>query len=60
MATKKQSGPGRPQKYPLTANQEKSIRSRIAKGETSASIVSALGVHEYAVLRVRRSMNSEG
>lgn len=47
---------GRPQLYPLTANQEKSIIARITKGETSASICEALSVHPFAVLRVRRGM----
>lgn len=56
MATTKTNGPGRPQLYPLTANQVKSIKSRIEKGETSNSIIEALGVHPFAVLRVRRQM----
>lgn len=51
---------GRPQLYKLTSNQEKSIRSRISKGETSNSIIEALGVHEFAVLRVRRAMRNGG
>lgn len=55
MAT--QNGPGRPQKYLLTANQVRSIQSRVAKGESTKTIAEALGVHEYAVLRVRRQMN---
>lgn len=57
--TKKVVGRGRPQMYPLTANQEKSIRSRIEKGQTSREIIAAMGVHEFAVLRVRRAMRAE-
>jgi hypothetical protein len=55
MNTKKR-GRGRPQKYPLTGNQVKSIESRIRKGQSLASISKELGVHSYAVLRVRRGM----
>lgn len=47
---------GRPQLYPLTANQERSIRSKIAKGVTSREIESSLGVHSFAILRVRRAI----
>ena len=48
---------GRPQLYPLTANQEKSIRSKIAKGVTSREIEKkSLGVHSFAILRVRRAI----
>lgn len=45
---------GRPQMYPLTANQIKSINARVKKGETTKGIAEALGVHEFAVLRIRR------
>ena len=55
----KKRGPGRPQSYPLTPAQEKSIRSRIAKGETSKMIEEALGVHAFAILRVRRALRKE-
>jgi hypothetical protein len=47
---------GRPQKYPLTASQIKRIEARLAKGQSAAFIADALGVHEFAVLRVRRSL----
>lgn len=48
--------PGRPQLYPLTASQEKRIRTKIAKGVTSKEIEAELGVHAYAILRVRRAL----
>lgn len=51
----KKRGRGRPQKYPLTGIQERAIRNRIEKGQTDGFIAEALGVHEYAVLRVRRA-----
>lgn len=52
----KTPGRGRPQKYPLTAGQTKRIEARLAKGQSAAFIASALGVHEFAVLRVRRAL----
>ena len=54
IATKR--GRGRPQKYPLTAGQVRSITSRLTKGQSAGSIAEELGVHEFAVLRVRRSL----
>jgi hypothetical protein len=47
---------GRPQLYPLTGNQIRAIEARIIKGQSASFIAEALGVHEYAVLRVRRAM----
>lgn len=47
---------GRPQKYPLTAAQVKRIQARLEKGQSAAGIAEALGVHEFAVLRVRRAL----
>ena len=59
MASKK-TGRGRPQLYPLTSNQERSIRSKINKGISSREIQETLGVHAFAVLRVRRALRREG
>jgi hypothetical protein len=50
---------GRPQKYPLTRVQEKSIRTRILRGESTTAITGELNVHAFAVLRVRRQMKKE-
>jgi hypothetical protein len=47
---------GRPQLYPLTAGQINRIMARLEKGQSAAFIADALGVHEFAVLRVRRSL----
>lgn len=58
MATTKKAGRGRPQKYPLTTNQIKSISTRLNRGEKPSSIVEALGVHPFAVLRVKRGLIS--
>lgn len=59
MASKKDStkkrGRGRPQMYPLTTAQENRVRSLTAKGWTSKEIQEAMGIHEFAVLRVRRA-----
>jgi hypothetical protein len=54
-ATKK-SARGRPIEHPVTANQQKSIVSRFKRGETQLGIAEALGLHPFAVLRVRRMM----
>jgi IS30 family transposase len=48
-------GRGRPQLYPLTRAQEKMIKGRLEKGISVAKIAEELGVHEYAVLRVKRN-----
>lgn len=53
---KKPTKRGRPQLYPLTAAQTKRITARLEKGQSAASIADALGVHEFAVLRVRRAL----
>lgn len=45
--------------YKLTGMQERSIRSRIEKKVSSSKIMEELGVHEFAVLRVRRAMRAE-
>lgn len=47
---------GRPQLYPLTQGQINRIEARLAKGQSAAFIAAALGVHEFAVLRVRRAL----
>lgn len=47
---------GRPQLYPLTKKQELSIRAKIAKGVTSREIEESMGVHSFAILRVRRAI----
>lgn len=52
----KTAGRGRPQKYPLTAAQVRRIEARLEKGQSAATIAEALGVHEFAVLRVRRAL----
>ena len=57
--SEKKAGRGRPQLYPLTSNQEKSVRSKIAKGVSSRVICEELGIHPFAVLRVRRQINAE-
>jgi hypothetical protein len=60
-ATKqKQAGPGRPQKYPLTDAQVSRIKALFEKGKTFVEIEEATGVHEFAILRVRRQMRAEG
>lgn len=55
MAIENKPGRGRPQKYPLTKSQENSISKRLDKEESASTIAEALGVHPYAVLRVKRS-----
>ncbi len=57
-SSKKQTGPGRPQKYPLTATQEARVRKLIAEGVSSTEIVEKMNIHEYAVLRVRRAIRA--
>lgn len=47
-------GRGRPQTYPLTGQQVRSIQSRLAKGISVAKIATELDVHEFAVLRIKR------
>jgi len=54
-ATKK-NGPGRPQKYPLTAAQEAKVIRLLNDGISKNEISSRMNIHEFAVLRVRRSM----
>jgi hypothetical protein len=54
MTTKR--GRGRPQKYPLSLRQVRSITNRIVMGQTRAEIAETLGIHPYAVLRVARTM----
>lgn len=49
---------GRPQLYPLTGRQENSIKSKIEKGISSTQIIEDLGVHPFAVLRVRRALRA--
>jgi len=56
----KRAGPGRPQKYPLTAAQVKRITTLFEKGKTFVEIESITGAHEFAILRVRRQMRAEG
>lgn len=56
MANTNKVGRGRPQKYPLTARQIGKIQTRLAKGLSAAFIADELGVHEFAVLRVRRAL----
>lgn len=59
MASKKVStkkrGRGRPQLYPLTSREENRVRTLTAKGWTSKEIQEEMGIHEFAVLRVRRA-----
>ena len=55
MTITKKRGRGRPQLYPLTVGQVRSIESRLEKGQSAREIGEALGVHEFAVLRVRRT-----
>lgn len=52
----KKRGRGRPQMYPLTKAQENSILKRLEKGWSAREIAEALDVHEFAVLRVRRTV----
>ena len=52
----KKRGRGRPQKYPLTGTQINMIKRRLDNGQSASDIALALGVHEYAVLRIRRSL----
>jgi hypothetical protein len=56
MAITKEVKRGRPQLYPLTARQEARVIARLEKGQSASFIAAALGVHEFAVLRVRRSL----
>lgn len=56
MAVTKVTKRGRPQLYPLTAGQERRVIARLEKGQSANFIAAALGVHEFAVLRVRRSL----
>ena len=56
MATTKKRGRGRPQMYPLTKTQEAAIIRRLDKGISARQISEELGVHEFAVLRVRRGL----
>jgi len=56
MASTKKMGRGRPQLYPLNGTQVNSVKARIARGDTSKSIVEELGIHPFAVLRVRRAL----
>ncbi len=57
MATKTK-GPGRPQKYPLTAAQRQRIEKAVEKGESTKSIAERLEIHEFAVIRVRRALRT--
>jgi hypothetical protein len=54
MSKTKEALRGRPQMYPLTGVQINSILKRVGKGESTKAIAAALGVHEFAVLRIRR------
>lgn len=54
-ASVKKVGRGRPQLYPLTTAQENRVRALTAKGWTSKEIQEEMGIHEFAVLRVRRA-----
>jgi len=47
-------GRGRPQSYPLTPNQVRMIRTRLGREMSVAKIAAELGVHEFAVLRIKR------
>jgi hypothetical protein len=60
MPSNTKRGPGRPRMYPTTGRQNQSIRRMFTAGKTFAQIQDKLGVHEYAVLRVRRQMRAEG
>jgi DNA-binding CsgD family transcriptional regulator len=55
MANTKKRGRGRPQKYPVTPAQERRILSLVEKGKSASEIAEITGLHEFAVLRVRRS-----
>lgn len=59
MATTRK-GPGRPVSYELTGAQKTRIRNLFNSGYTFKEIQERVGVHEYAVLRVRREMRAEG
>jgi len=50
---------GRPAKYPLSANQVRAIKSRLGKGMSSRAIQEEMGLHSFAVLRIRREFNKE-
>ncbi len=52
----KKRGRGRPQLYPLTPGQTNRVMARLEKGQSAREIAEALGIHEFAVLRVRRSL----
>lgn len=45
---------GRPQMYTLTSKQVSMVNTRLNKGLSAAKIAQELGIHEYAVLRIRR------
>lgn len=45
---------GRPVLYPTTTSQVKSIIARLKKGFSVAKIAEELGIHEFAVVRVKR------
>lgn len=53
--TNKVTGRGRPQLHLLNGTQLNSIRLRLGRGESVRSIADYLGVHPYAVLRVKRN-----
>lgn len=57
MASNAKPGRGRPVMHKLTPSQERAVIKRIEKGESTNQIVAALkGVHQYAVVRVRRGL----
>lgn len=60
MASKKVStkkrGRGRPQLYPLTTAQQARVIRLIGEGFTTNQITEKMDIHEFAVLRVRRSL----
>lgn len=50
---------GRPISHPLNSRQVKAITARLTKGlQSRAEIAAELGVHPYAVLRVKRAMTA--
>lgn len=56
---KKSPQRGRPQLYPLTTVQEKSIRTRLKRGLGVAAIAAELGLEKFAVLRIKRHESKE-
>lgn len=51
---------GRPTEHKLYGHQARSIRSRLMKEERMSDIAAILGVHPYAVLRIKRQQDSLG